>query len=159
MEGRGPKIAVSSDHAPGIRSGGEPAVHRDRGAGDVTTAFAGQVHDGPGDVVGQAIAAERRYPAQRAGRRWSAGFMSVSMRPPCTTVAVIPRGPRSRARPRVRPVSADLAMEYRVMPGSGTLSASALPTVMMRPPSGMCRAAAWAATNTARTSTAHSRSA
>src|SRR5215472_3614114 len=95
--------------------------------------------------------------ALAAGR--SAGFMSVSMRPPWITTAVIPRGPRSRARPRVRPVSADLAMEYRVIPGSGTRSARALPTVMMRPPSVMCRAAAWAATNTARTSTAHSRSA
>src|SRR5271156_4607866 len=49
------------------RSGGEPAVHRDRGTGDVAAAVAGQVHDGPSDVVGQAVAAERRDPAQRAG--------------------------------------------------------------------------------------------
>src|SRR5580698_4984872 len=48
------------------RSGGEPAVHRDRGAADVAATVAGQVHDGPGDVVGQAVAAERRDPAHRA---------------------------------------------------------------------------------------------
>src|SRR5215472_2514443 len=41
------------------------------------------------------------------------------------------------------------------MPGTGTWSASALPIVMIRPPSLMCRAAAWQATKTARTSTAH----
>src|SRR6185437_4981933 len=89
----------------------------------------------------------------------SAGFMSVSMRPPCTTVAVIPRGPRSRARPLVMPVRADLAIAYKVIPGMGTWSASALPIVMIRPPSLMCRAAAWLATKTARTSTAQRRSA
>src|SRR5215470_7873542 len=81
----------------------------------------------------------------------SAGFMSVSMRPPCIRATVIPRGPRSRARPLVRPVRADLAIAYKVIPGAGTRSASALPIVMIRPPSPMCRAAAWLATNTART--------
>src|SRR5215470_7740273 len=85
----------------------------------------------------------------------SAGFMPVSIRPPCTSATVIPRGARSRARPRVRPVRADLAIAYRVMPGMGTRSASALPIVIIRPPSLMCRAAAWLATKTARTSTAH----
>src|SRR5215472_13899222 len=89
----------------------------------------------------------------------SAGFMSVSIRPPCTTLTVIPRGPRSRARPLVRPISADLVMAYSVRPAVGTRSVSALPIMMIRPPSPMCRAAAWAATSAARTLTAHSRSA
>src|SRR5215472_8781605 len=51
------------------RSGGETAVDRDRGTGDVAASVAGQVHDGPGDVVRDAIAAERRDTAQGAGRR------------------------------------------------------------------------------------------
>src|SRR6516162_3146770 len=51
------------------RSGGETAVDRDRGAGDVAACIASQVHDGLGDVVRDAVAAERRDAAHGAGRR------------------------------------------------------------------------------------------
>lgn len=36
----------------------------------------------------------------------SSGFMSVSVEPTLTTVTLIPRSARSRASPRVRPISA-----------------------------------------------------
>ena len=46
----------------------------------------------------------------------SAGFMSVSVEPGWTTLAVMPRGPRSRARALVNPTSAALLAEYRKAP-------------------------------------------
>src|SRR6516165_11521653 len=53
----------------GRPSGGESAVDRDRGTGDIAAPVASQVHDGSGDVVRGAVAAERRNAAQSAGCR------------------------------------------------------------------------------------------
>src|SRR5260370_40624640 len=72
VEAGGPK-----SRPPGrarTRSGGESAVHCDRGTGDVAAAVAGQVHDGPGDIVGQTVAAGRREPAQGASPRAGGGI-------------------------------------------------------------------------------------
>ncbi|MNL75149.1 hypothetical protein D3C87_2009060 [compost metagenome] len=63
----------------------------------------------------------------------SAGFMSVSIGPGCTLFTVMPRGPRSRARPLVRPTMAALLMPYTLKPAHGTRSELVLPMVMTRP--------------------------
>src|SRR6266567_2381895 len=47
----------------------------------------------------------------------SDGVMSVSTGPGWTLLTVIPRGPRSRASPRVRPAMAALVMAYTLPPG------------------------------------------
>ena len=84
--------------------------------------------------------------------------MSVSTGPGATLLTVMPRGPRSRASPLTRPVSADLLIAYTAAPANGTRIAFVLPTLITRPPSGRWRSAACVAANTARTFTATVRS-
>ena len=54
---------------------------------------------------------------------------------------VMPRGPKSRARPRAIPCSADLLSAYDAMPGTGMRSPFTEPITMIRPPGGILRAA------------------
>ncbi|MNV97575.1 hypothetical protein D3C71_1927130 [compost metagenome] len=66
-------------------------------------------------------------------------------------MTVMPRAPRSRARPWLRPISADLLAAYSATPGRPARMARQLPMLMMRPPSGMDACAVRMATKGART--------
>lgn len=88
----------------------------------------------------------------------SAGFMSVLIGPGSTRLAVMPRGPRSRARPLVRPTSAALLIAYRLQPASGTRSERQLPMLITLPPGAMCGTAARVAITVAAMCTATSAS-
>src|SRR5260370_27563509 len=60
VEAGGPK-----SRPPGrarTRPGGESAVHCDRGTGDVAAAVPRPAPDGPGDIVGPTVAAQRPDP-------------------------------------------------------------------------------------------------
>lgn len=59
------------------------------------------------------------------------GFISVSTGPGCTVVTVIPRGPRSRTRPRVKPVTAPFVSVYADAPAR----------VILNDPEAICRCA------------------
>ncbi|MNW10345.1 hypothetical protein D3C71_2075410 [compost metagenome] len=66
-------------------------------------------------------------------------------------MTVMPRVPRSRARPWVNPTSADLLAEYSATPARPARIARQLPILMMRPPSGIDACAVRMATKGART--------
>ena len=83
-------------------SGGESAVDLQTRAGDEGRFGTGEIGNHAGDLVALSIALEgdQAFHLRREGP--SAGFMSVSTGPGCTLLTVMPRGPRSRARPRVK---------------------------------------------------------
>ena len=88
---------------------------------------------------GMALAATA-YAKANFRRRMMA--VTTSIGPGCTTLAVIAREPKSRAKPLVKPTSPALLIAYRLTPGNGARSTRQLPTLTMRPPARKCGAAA-----------------
>ena len=80
------KTAIDVEHRAG----------HERGAGT------GEEHDAGGDLFRGAVTLQRVLLALRFGEvAPSSGFMSVSIEPGCSTLTVMPRGPRSREAPLV----------------------------------------------------------
>jgi hypothetical protein len=110
-------------------SGGEAAVDGDRGAGDVAAAFACEVGDQGGDVLGAAVVPE----AVTLRRNWPAGpfsgFMSVSIGPGRRDAMGAEVAGQASGEPAERGLGHGIQGEV----GAGTRSARAEPMVMIRP--------------------------
>src|SRR5436190_22184127 len=86
----------------------EASIGQQARAGDVAGFGTRQVGDKAGDLIGIAIVLEAVIGTSVFAKSLSAGFMSVSIGPAWTLLTVIPRRPRSRASPFVKPATAPL---------------------------------------------------
>ena len=97
-----------------VASGIPPAVHPDDLTGDVRRFVAAEERARGGDVLGQSGTANRRPrsssampPSPNSPRASDARSMGVSMKPGGIALTVMPRGPTSRAKDFVSPLSPD----------------------------------------------------
>ena len=149
---------LSTDYPHRHVSGGEAAVDIPADSGDESGFWTCQISHGAGDVLRATLVTHRGRSCMASANSPVSGFASVAIGPGWMTLSVIPRGPSSRASPRVNPATAALVIAYTALPGRSVWSAKMLPVVIMRASVPRWGIACWIATNTARTLTASIRS-